>query len=183
MSVGFAGCSADMQTRFSDSSFSNPFASPESVRCGHAAERRELPQYGGRRRLRTPVPGRCRGCCTALIRPDPAACREWARVVLRAVPAAIETTATVRRAGRGRRLRHRPAPRSLSAPAIRSASWPSANVSTAILQANGYRPARASPGQQPSFRARGFMATYAPAASKPATGAAVQRHTSIAAIP
>ena len=46
MSVGFAGCSADMQTRFSD--FSNPFASqPEatgSVRTP-AAERRELPQY------------------------------------------------------------------------------------------------------------------------------------------
>ncbi|QHO76972.1 peptidoglycan-binding LysM [Bradyrhizobium sp. CCBAU 051011] len=48
MSVGFAGCSADMQTRFSDSSFSNPFASqPEatgSVRAP-AAERRDLPQY------------------------------------------------------------------------------------------------------------------------------------------
>jgi hypothetical protein len=48
MSVGFAGCSADMQTRFSDSSFSNPFASqPEatgSVRPP-AVERRELPQY------------------------------------------------------------------------------------------------------------------------------------------
>src|SRR5438445_13829096 len=48
MSVGFAGCSADMQTRFSDSSFSNPFASqPEatgSVRSP-AVERRELPQY------------------------------------------------------------------------------------------------------------------------------------------
>ena len=48
MSVGVAGCSADMQTRLSDSSFSNPFASqPEatgSVRPP-AAERRELPQY------------------------------------------------------------------------------------------------------------------------------------------
>ena len=48
MSVGFAGCSADMQTRLSDSSFSNPFASqPEatgSVRPP-AAERREPPQY------------------------------------------------------------------------------------------------------------------------------------------
>ena len=46
MSVGFAGCSADMQTRFSD--FSNPFASqPEatgSVRTP-AVERREPPQY------------------------------------------------------------------------------------------------------------------------------------------
>src|SRR3954470_8970139 len=48
MSVGFAGCSADMQTRLSDSSFSNPFASqPEatgSVRAP-AVERREQPQY------------------------------------------------------------------------------------------------------------------------------------------
>ncbi|MDE5457834.1 peptidoglycan DD-metalloendopeptidase family protein [Bradyrhizobium sp. CSA112] len=48
MSVGFAGCSADMQTRFSDSSFSNPFASqPEatgSVRTP-AVDRREPPQY------------------------------------------------------------------------------------------------------------------------------------------
>src|SRR5258707_15110013 len=47
MSVGFAGCSADMQTRFSDS-FSNPFASqPEatgSVRTP-AVERRDPPQY------------------------------------------------------------------------------------------------------------------------------------------
>src|SRR6185436_2636961 len=46
MSVGFAGCSADMQTRLSD--FSNPFASqPEatgSVRSP-AVERREPPQY------------------------------------------------------------------------------------------------------------------------------------------
>src|SRR6267142_3469640 len=48
MSVGFAGCSADMQTRLSQDSFSNPFASqPEatgSVRTP-AVERRELPQY------------------------------------------------------------------------------------------------------------------------------------------
>src|SRR5258705_1892332 len=48
MSVGFAGCSADMQTRFSDGSFSNPFASqPEatgSVRTP-AVERRDPPQY------------------------------------------------------------------------------------------------------------------------------------------
>src|ERR1044072_4601373 len=48
MSVGFSGCRADMQTRLSDTSFSNPFASqPEatgSVRSP-AVERRELPQY------------------------------------------------------------------------------------------------------------------------------------------
>ncbi|MDP2330254.1 MAG: peptidoglycan DD-metalloendopeptidase family protein [Reyranella sp.] len=48
MSFGFAGCSADMQTRLSQNNFSNPFASqPEatgSVRAP-AVERRELPQY------------------------------------------------------------------------------------------------------------------------------------------
>ena len=51
MSVGFAGCSADMSTRFSQNSFSNPFASePEATGSVAAApspqvERRELPQY------------------------------------------------------------------------------------------------------------------------------------------
>src|SRR5882672_783833 len=46
MSIGFAGCSADMQTRLSQSSFSNPFASQaESTGAVPAPERRELPQY------------------------------------------------------------------------------------------------------------------------------------------
>ena len=48
MSVGCAGCSADKQTRFSDSSFSNPFASqPEATASVQTpvVERRELPQY------------------------------------------------------------------------------------------------------------------------------------------
>lgn len=48
ISISFAGCSADMQTRFSDNSLSNPFASqPESTGAVRtpAVERRELPQY------------------------------------------------------------------------------------------------------------------------------------------
>jgi murein DD-endopeptidase MepM/ murein hydrolase activator NlpD len=48
MSFGFAGCSADMQTRLSQNSFSNPFsAQPETTGTVAApqAERRELPQY------------------------------------------------------------------------------------------------------------------------------------------
>jgi murein DD-endopeptidase MepM/ murein hydrolase activator NlpD len=50
MSFGFSGCSADMQTRMSQNSFSNPFASqPETTGSVAAAapqvERRELPQY------------------------------------------------------------------------------------------------------------------------------------------
>src|SRR6202161_1726641 len=48
MSIGFAGCSADMSTRLSENPLSNPFASqPEatgSVQTS-AVERRELPQY------------------------------------------------------------------------------------------------------------------------------------------
>src|SRR5580692_8987653 len=48
MSIGFAGCSADMQTRLSQNSFSNPFSSqPEATGSVQtpAVERRELPQY------------------------------------------------------------------------------------------------------------------------------------------
>ena len=48
MSFGFAGCSADMSTRLSQNSFSNPFASqPEATGSvpTAAVERRELPQY------------------------------------------------------------------------------------------------------------------------------------------
>jgi murein DD-endopeptidase MepM/ murein hydrolase activator NlpD len=48
MSIGFAGCSADMSTRLSQDSFSNPFASqPEATGSvpTPTVERRELPQY------------------------------------------------------------------------------------------------------------------------------------------
>ena len=47
MSIGFAGCSADMSSRFSQSSFSNPFSSqPEATgTVAPMVERRELPQY------------------------------------------------------------------------------------------------------------------------------------------
>jgi murein DD-endopeptidase MepM/ murein hydrolase activator NlpD len=48
ISFGFAGCSADMSTRLSQNSFSNPFASqPEATASVPSApvERRELPQY------------------------------------------------------------------------------------------------------------------------------------------
>src|SRR5258708_38528327 len=49
ISLGFAGCSADMSTRLSQNSFSNPFASQPEAATGSvpapAVERRELPQY------------------------------------------------------------------------------------------------------------------------------------------
>ncbi len=48
ISFGFAGCSADMSTRLSQNSFSNPFASQAEATGSvpaPAVERRELPQY------------------------------------------------------------------------------------------------------------------------------------------
>src|SRR6187402_1086072 len=47
MSFGVAGCSADTQTRLSQGSFSNPFATQEATASvpTPAVERRELPQY------------------------------------------------------------------------------------------------------------------------------------------
>src|SRR5579872_384371 len=47
ISFGFAGCSADMSTRLSQGSFSNPFASQEATGSVPTpqVERRDLPQY------------------------------------------------------------------------------------------------------------------------------------------
>jgi murein DD-endopeptidase MepM/ murein hydrolase activator NlpD len=48
MSIGFAGCSADMSTRLSQDSFSNPFTSRQEATGSvptPAVERSELPQY------------------------------------------------------------------------------------------------------------------------------------------
>src|SRR3981189_1046230 len=58
MSVGFAGCSADMSTRFSQNTLSNPFNyQPEATGTVQAptpqVERRELPQYS---RPQNPLP-------------------------------------------------------------------------------------------------------------------------------
>ena len=48
ISIGFAGCSADMPTRLSQNPFSNPFASQQEATGSvptPAVERHELPQY------------------------------------------------------------------------------------------------------------------------------------------
>src|SRR6266702_8451167 len=47
ISFSFAGCSADMQSRLSQSNFSNPFASEQtgSVQQAPPPQQRELPQY------------------------------------------------------------------------------------------------------------------------------------------
>jgi murein DD-endopeptidase MepM/ murein hydrolase activator NlpD len=192
MSVGFAGCSADMQTRLSDNSFSNPFNSqPEatgSVRQP-AAERRELPQYN-----RPPQSSAPQFQSQAL--PPPAAAPSaypassggisgGGRGISSYAPptrSPIETTATV-------------PPRSVAA--ARPVAQPVAhngstiivgtsdtldglakryNVSAAaILQANGYKGPRVlSPGQQliiPKQTAVAAAPSLAPAVSRPAAAA------------
>jgi murein DD-endopeptidase MepM/ murein hydrolase activator NlpD len=191
MSVGFAGCSADMQTRFSDSSYSNPFASqPDATGSVRApvAERREPPQYA--RPQPSPAPQ-----FQSQALPPPAAVAPPAyaassggvsgggRGISSYAPPSqppIETTATV-------------PPRSVAAARPVAAAAPVAhngttiivgtsdtldglakryNVSSAaILQANGYKGPRVlSPGQQliiPKPAAIAAAPSPAPAASRP----------------
>lgn len=190
MSVGFAGCSADMQTRLSDSSFSNPFASqPEatgSVRTP-AVERREQPQYA------RPQASAPQFQSQAL--PAPAAVAPSAypassggvsgggRGISSYAPPSrspIETTATV-------------PPRSVAAARPSAQNGATIIVGTsdtldglakryhvsaaAILQANGYRGPRVlSPGQQLIIPKQTAVAAatpaLAPAASKPVAAVA-----------
>ena len=181
MSVGFAGCSADVQTRFSD--FSNPFASqPEatgSVRTP-AAERREQPQYA---RPQTSAPQ-----FQSQALPPPAVAAPPAypassggvsgggRGISSYAPPShspIETTATV-------------PPRSVAAtrPATQNGTTiivgtndtldglaKRYNVSSAaILQANGYKgPRMLSPGQQLIIPKQTAVAAAAPALAPPAS--------------
>jgi murein DD-endopeptidase MepM/ murein hydrolase activator NlpD len=189
MSVGFAGCSADMQTRFSE--FSNPFASqPEatgSVRSP-AVERREPPQYSRPQASSAPQ-------YQSQPLPAPAVATPHAypassggvsgggRGISSYAPPSrspIETTATV-------------PPRSVAAarPAAQNGITiivgtsdtldlvaKRYNVSAAaILQANGYKgPRMLSPGQQLIIPKQTAVAAaapaLAPAASKPVAAAA-----------
>jgi murein DD-endopeptidase MepM/ murein hydrolase activator NlpD len=189
MSVGFAGCSADMQTRFSE--FSNPFASqPEatgSVRSP-AVERREPPQYSRPQASSAPQ-------YQSQPLPAPAVATPHAypassggvsgggRGISSYAPPSrspIETTATV-------------PPRSVAAarPAAQNGTTiivgtsdtldlvaKRYNVSAAaILQANGYKgPRMLSPGQQLIIPKQTAVAAaapaLAPAASKPVAAAA-----------
>ena len=178
MSVGFAGCSADMQTRLSDSSFSNPFASqPESTGSvrAPAAERRELPQYA---RPQSSAP---QFQSQALPAPAVAAPPAYSggvsgggRGVSSYAPPSrspIETTATV-------------PPRSVAAARPASPNGTTIIVGTsdtldglakrynvsaaAILQANGYKGPRVlSPGQQLIIPKQAAVAVAAPALAPP----------------
>ena len=140
MSVGFAGCSADMQTRLSDSSFSNPFASqPEatgSVRSP-AVERREPPQYARPQSLRAaiPVPGLAAAAVAApsAYPASSGGVSGGGRGISSYAPPSrspIETTATVppRSVAAARAAPRTTAPRSSSAPATRSTVWRSATT-------------------------------------------------------
>ena len=183
MSVGFAGCSADMQTRLSDSSFSNPFASqPEatgSVRTP-AVERREQPQYA---RPQASAPQfQSQALPPAAVAAPPAypassgGVSGGGRGISSYAPPSqspIETTATV-------------PPRSVAAarPAAQNGTTiivgtsdtldllaKRYNVSAAaILQANGYKGPRVlSPGQQLIIPRQTAVAAAAPALAPPAS--------------
>jgi murein DD-endopeptidase MepM/ murein hydrolase activator NlpD len=184
MSVGFAGCSADMQTRLSQNSLSNPFASdpqPTGAVPAPAVERRELPQY---------VRPQSQYQSQALPPPAVTAPNSYpaasggvsggGRGISSYAPPAhpqLETTGTV-------------APRSVAAAHPPAHSGTTIIVGTsdtldilarrynvpaaAILQANGYKGPRAlSPGQQLVIPPRQTVAVTAPApvvappASKP----------------
>jgi murein DD-endopeptidase MepM/ murein hydrolase activator NlpD len=180
ISIGFAGCSADTQTRFSDNSFSNPFASkPETTASVPTpqVERRELPQYA-----------RPQSQYQSQALPPPVAAPQSYPVASRGVsgggrglasyapPAKpqLETTGTV-------------PPKSVAATRNAPAHGGTTiivgtsdtldmlarryNVSSAaILQANGYKGPRAlSPGQQLIIPRQTAAATPAPAVAPPAS--------------
>ncbi len=174
MSFGFAGCSADMSTRLSQNSFSNPFASqPEATGAvpAPAVERRELPQYA---RPQSSLAASDRGAadlsggeCRRVRR------RAWARLVC--PPARpLETTGTV--PPRSVAAAHGPAQGGTTIIVGTSDTLDVLarryNVSpAAILQANGYKGPRAlSPGQQ-LIIPRPAAAVAAPALAAPASKA------------
>ncbi|MGH6710788.1 MAG: LysM peptidoglycan-binding domain-containing protein, partial [Bradyrhizobium sp.] len=186
MSVGFAGCSADMQTRLSQDTFSNPFNyQPEATGTVQRApapqvERRELPQYS---RPQTQPQSQYQ---SSALPPPPVV------TAPRSYPAAnsgvsgggrglssysppsqprLETTATV-------------APRSVAAAPGHGGTTiivgtsdtldilaKRYNVSpAAILQANGYKgPRTLSPGQQLVIPRQAVAAAPAPAVAPPAS--------------
>jgi murein DD-endopeptidase MepM/ murein hydrolase activator NlpD len=176
MSIGFAGCSADMSTRLSQNPFSNPFASqPEATGSVQtpAVERRELPQYA-----------RPQSQYQSQALPPPIS-----------APQSYPTATGVSGGGHGIASYSPPAhpqlettgsiaPRSVAATHAAQATTVIVgtsdtletlshryNVSTAaILQANGYKGPRAlSPGQQLIIPPHQAAAVAAPALAAPAS--------------
>src|SRR6266481_6173829 len=182
MSIGFAGCSDDMSTRLSATSFSNPFASqPEATASVASApvERRELPQYA-----RPQSPGQSSAPAIAAPQSYPTASAGSSgggRGVTSYAPPGqpLEITGSA-------------APRSVAANHGSGQGGTTIIVGTsdtldtlsrrynvspaAILQANGYKgPRNLSPGQQliiPRQTAVGAVPALAAPASKPVAVAA-----------
>ena len=161
ISFGFAGCSADMQTRLSQNTSHNPFASqPETTASvpTAAVERRELPQYA---RPQSQYQSQPLPPPIAAPQSYPAASRGVSgggRGLSSYAPPAhppIETTGTVAAAlGRGRPRAGSSIPAGTTiivgtSDTLETLSRRYNVSSAAILQANGYKGPRAlSPGQQ-----------------------------------
>ncbi|WMT71258.1 peptidoglycan DD-metalloendopeptidase family protein [Bradyrhizobium sp. Ash2021] len=182
MSVGFAGCSADMSTRFSQNTLSNPFNyQPEATGSVPPAqvERRELPQYARPQSQSQYQSSALPPPAVAAPQSYPAASngvsgggRGLASYAPPPAQPRLETTGTV-------------APRSVAAAHNPASSGTTIIVGTsdtldilakrynvssaAILQANGYKGPRAlSPGQQLIIpRQSTVVATPAPAVAPP----------------
>jgi murein DD-endopeptidase MepM/ murein hydrolase activator NlpD len=185
MSIGFAGCSADMQTRLSQNPFSNPFAAqPEATGSVQApvVERRELPQYS---RPQPQYQSQALPPPIAAPQSYPTAGAGFSgggRGLASYEPPKhpIETTGTV-------------APRSVAATHVPAPGGSTIIVGTsdtleilahrynvtpaAILQANGYKgPRTLSPGQQliiphPAAAVAATAPAVAPPVSRPVAGA------------
>src|SRR3954463_11641310 len=183
ISVGFAGCSADMSTRFSQNSFSNPFASQREATGAvpaPAVERRELPQYS-RQPLRYPTAAPP-SVSAPQTYPTAAGIAGGGRGLASYAPPPrpIETTGAIA-PGAGAAARN---PNQAGTTIIVGTSDTLDGLArryhvspAAILQANGYRGPRVlSPGQQLIIpKHPGVAATapsLAPAASKPVAAAA-----------
>jgi murein DD-endopeptidase MepM/ murein hydrolase activator NlpD len=178
MSIGFAGCSADMSTRLSQNPFSNPFASqPEATGSvpAPAVERRELPQYS-----------RPQSQYQSQALPPPIAAPQSYPTASSGVSGGgrglasyeppkhpIETTGTV--APRSVAAVHGPAQGTTiivgTSDTLETLAHRYNVSSAAILQANGYKgPRTLSPGQQLIIpRQTAGVAVLAPALAAPAS--------------
>jgi murein DD-endopeptidase MepM/ murein hydrolase activator NlpD len=176
ISFGFAGCRADMSTRLSQNSFSNPFASqPEATGSvpAPAVERRELPQYS---RPQSQYQSQALPPPIAAPRSYPTAnsgVSGGGRGLASYTPPAhpLETTGSV--APRSVAATHRTAPAATTiivgtADTLDSLAQHYNVTPAAILQANGYKgPRTLSPGQQLIIPSQ--TAAAAPALSAPAS--------------
>jgi len=177
MSIGFAGCSADMSSRFSQDSYSNPFSS-KSEATGSvpapAVERRELPQYARPQYQPSYQSSYQSSALPPISAPQSYPATNAGRSLTTYAPptrSPIENTGSV-------------APRSVAATSAMGQNGTTIIVGTsdtleilahrynvqpaAILQANGYKGPRVlSPGQQLIIPRQPTVAVAAPAVAAP----------------